>query len=317
MSTLITGDNPYKQELRRSLRLIDLIVYGLVFMSPISGFTVFGFVREASHGAIVPAYAIGCLSMILTGFSYAAMSRAVPVAGSVYHYARRSMGETFGFIAGWSILLDYILLPALMILLGGVVMNSAIPWVPVPAWVIIFLAFATTVNILGLKATTRADITVAVVLVGVVIVFVIAALFALHAGKGSGAVTLTPVFPPGFTLKLAVSGASVAVLTFLGFDAISTLAEEVSGGDTRVVGRATIICLAVMGCDPDERQLAAGGPIHRRADCRCGAGGFQNHRDANSVARIAGDVGGRVGHRCRFCNSSAGGGRASAVRNGA
>lgn len=247
MSTLITGGNPYKQELRRSLRLVDLIVYGLVFMSPISGFTVFGFVREASHGAIVPAYAIGCLSMILTGFSYAAMSRAVPVAGSVYHYARRSMGETFGFIAGWSILLDYILLPALMILLGGVVMNSAIPWVPVPAWVIIFLAFATTVNILGLKATTRADITVAVVLVSVVIVFVIAALFALHAGKGNGAVTLTPVFPPGFTLKLAVSGASVAVLTFLGFDAISTLAEEVSGGDTRVVGRATIICLAVMG----------------------------------------------------------------------
>jgi amino acid transporter len=237
----------YPQELRRSLRLIDLILYGIVFMSPIAAFAVFGFVRDASHGAIVLAYAIGCVAMMLTGLSYAAMARAVPVAGSVYHYARRSMGEALGFIAGWSILLDYILLPALMILLGGVVMNSAMPAVPVPAWVMLFLAFATIVNVLGLKAATRTDMAVAVALIGMVIVFIIAALFALRAGAGSGAITWTPVWPPNLTLSLAVSGASVAVLSFLGFDAISTLAEEVSGGDTRAVGRATIVCLVVMG----------------------------------------------------------------------
>jgi amino acid transporter len=237
----------YPQELRRSLRLIDLILYGIVFMSPIAAFAVFGFVREASHGAIALAYAIGCTAMMLTGLSYAEMARAVPVAGSVYHYARRSMGEAVGFIAGWSILLDYILLPALMILLGAVVMNSAVPVVPVPVWVLLFLTFATIVNVLGLKATTRTDIAIAAVLIGIVVVFVIAALFALRDGAGAGAITLAPVWPPGLTLSLAVSGASVAVLSFLGFDAISTLAEEVSGGDTRAVGRATIICLVVMG----------------------------------------------------------------------
>lgn len=237
----------YPQELRRSLRLIDLILYGIVFMSPIAAFAVFGFVRDASHGAIALAYAIGCFAMMLTGLSYASMARAVPVAGSVYHYASRSMGEAVGFIAGWAILLDYILLPALMILLGGVVMNSAAPAVPVSAWVLLFLTFATIVNLLGLKATTRTDIAIATVLVGIVIVFVIAALSALHAGAGAGAVTLAPLWPAGLTLSLAISGASVAVLSFLGFDAISTLAEEVSGGEVRSVGRATLICLVVMG----------------------------------------------------------------------
>src|SRR5690349_3594154 len=212
----------YPQELRRSLRLIDLILYGIVFMSPIAAFAVFGFVRDASHGAIALAYAIGCFAMMITGLSYAAMARVAPVAGSVYYYASRSMGEAVGFIAGWSILLDYILLPALMILLGGVVMNSAVPVVPASVWVLLFLTFATIVNLLGMKATTRTDIAIATVLIGIVIVFVIAALSALYAGAGAGAITLAPVWPAGLTLSLAVSGASVAVLSFLGFDAIST-----------------------------------------------------------------------------------------------
>jgi len=237
----------YKQELRRSLRPLDLVLYGIVFMSPIAGFTVFGFVHQAAHGAVALAYIVGCLAMILTGLSYAAMAQAVPVAGSAYHYARQSMGETCGFLAGWAILLDYILLPALMILLGGVVMNSAIAAVPVAAWVVIFLAIATTVNVLGLRVTTRADMTIAVLLISVVVVFIVAALLALHAGKGNGGITTTPLLPTdGLTLKFVISGASIAVLSFLGFDAISTLAEEVSGGDTRAVGRATLVCLAVM-----------------------------------------------------------------------
>lgn len=238
----------YKQELRRTLRLIDLVLYGIVFMSPIAIFAVYGFVREASQGMVVLAYLIGCLAMILTGLSYAAMANAVPVAGSVYHYARSSMGQASGFIAGWAILLDYVLLPALMILLGGVVLNSAIPAVPVEAWVVIFLVISTTVNLLGIKITTRADMIIAAILVAVVALFVLSGLAVLYGGAGAGRLTLTPLLPPeGVSMSLAVAGASVAVLTFLGFDAISTLAEEVSGGDSRVVGRATIVCLLIMG----------------------------------------------------------------------
>jgi amino acid transporter len=235
-------------QLRRSLRLIDLILYGVVFMSPIAAFAVFGFVRAAAHGAIVMAYVIGCLGMMLTGCSYAAMARVVPVAGSAYHYAHRALGPAWGFIAGWSILLDYILLPALMILLGAVVMNSATPAIPVPLWVMTFLTLATVVNVLGLKVTARVNMVIAVALTVVVGIFIVAAFYALDSGRGSGSLTVAPLLPPGgLRLSSAVSGASVAVLSFLGFDAISTLAEEVSGGDTRAVGRATLTCLLAMG----------------------------------------------------------------------
>lgn len=241
-------NSPYKQELRRALSLTDLVLYGIVFMSPIAVFAVYGFVRDASQSAVVVAYLIGCLAMVLTGLSYAAMAGAVPVAGSAYHYARASMGPSLGFIAGWAILLDYVLLPALMILLGGVVMNSAIPAIPVPAWVVIFLLIATTVNFLGIKVTTRADMVIAVILMAVVLLFVVAGVMALYGGAGAGRLTLNPLLPEGgLNWGLAVSGASVAVLTFLGFDAISTLAEEVSDGDSRAVGRATIMCLLIMG----------------------------------------------------------------------
>ena len=238
----------YKEELRRTLGLADLVLYGIVFMSPIAIFAVYGFVRDASQGTIVLAYLIGCLAMALTALSYAAMANAVPVAGSVYHYARASMGQAFGFIAGWAILLDYILLPALMILLGGVVMNSAIPSIPVEAWVIIFLAISTTVNFLGIKITTRADMVIATILIALVAVFIVSGLITLYGGTGAGRLTIAPLIPAGgVSWSLAVAGASVAVLTFLGFDAISTLAEEVSGGDSRVVGRATLLCLLFMG----------------------------------------------------------------------
>ena len=235
-------------QLRRSLRLIDLVLYGIVFMSPIAAFAVFGYVRAAAHGAVALAYVIGCVGMILTGCSYAAMARAVPVAGSVYHYASRSLGKAWGFIAGWAILLDYILLPALMILIGAVVMSAAIPAVPVAVWVLLFLLIATVVNVLGLKVTASVDILIALLLTGVVVAFIAGGLGALYAGKGAGALTWAPLLPPsGLKLSYAVSGASVAVLSFLGFDAISTLAEEISGGDVRAVGRATIVCLVVMG----------------------------------------------------------------------
>lgn len=240
-------DTGYKQELRRTLHLYDLVLYGIVMMSPIAVFAVYGSVQGAAGNGVVLAYALGCVAMMLTALSYAAMARSVPVAGSVYHYARASMGQALGFLAGWAILLDYVLLPALMILLGGVVMNTAIPQIPVPGWVVIFLVIATGVNLLGIKMTTRADTLIAIILVAVVILFVVSGLITLYGGAGAGRLTLNPLLPEGLNWNLVVTGASVAVLTFLGFDAISTLAEEVTGGDTGAVGRATIFCLLVMG----------------------------------------------------------------------
>ena len=103
----------YKQELKRSLSMFDLLIYGLVFIVPGAPVAVFGIIFNASHGMVPLVYLVGLVAMLFTALSYMSMARAIPVAGSVYAYAGQGLGSFAGYIAGWAILLDYLLLPAL------------------------------------------------------------------------------------------------------------------------------------------------------------------------------------------------------------
>ena len=141
----------YKQELKRSLTLFDLLVYGLIFISPTAPIAVFGIVYNASKGMVPLVYVIGLVAMVFTAFSYMAMSRAFPVAGSVYAYAGRSIGAFAGFIAGWAMLLDYLLLPTLTYVVCAIAMKTMIPGIPGWAWVVGLLALSTVVNYLGIE----------------------------------------------------------------------------------------------------------------------------------------------------------------------
>jgi amino acid transporter len=76
----------YKEELRRVLTTTDLVVYGMIFMVPIAPFAVYGFVWHDAKGMVPLAYLLGLVGMFLTALSYAAMSQAFPLAGSVYTY---------------------------------------------------------------------------------------------------------------------------------------------------------------------------------------------------------------------------------------
>src|SRR3954451_25389750 len=117
----------YKQELHRSLIFGDLLVYGLVFMVPIAPFGIFGGVFNGSGGMVALAYIIGMVAMMFTALSYAQMSQAFPMAGSVYTYAGRGIAAPVGFLSGWMILLDYVLVPGLLYLIASVAMHSLIP----------------------------------------------------------------------------------------------------------------------------------------------------------------------------------------------
>ena len=86
----------YQQELRRSLSFGDLLVYGLIFMVPIAPFGIFGSVYSGSGGMIALAYLVGMVAMMFTANSYAQMSRAFPMAGSVYTYAGRGISPPVG-----------------------------------------------------------------------------------------------------------------------------------------------------------------------------------------------------------------------------
>jgi len=232
--------------LRRSLSLGDLLVYGLVFIVPIAPFVIFGVVFNASKGMVPLTYLIGLVAMVFTALSYREMSASFPVAGSVYAYVGRGLHPAAGFLAGWAILLDYLLIPSLCYVAGAAAMHSVLPQVPQSLWIVAFIAFNTTINLLGIETTARASM---IFLVGELVVlgaFVVLGVIAVSRGVGGAHLSLLPFYNPQvFQPGLIFSALSVAVLSFLGFDAISTLAEETKGG-ARVVGRATMyaLCLA-------------------------------------------------------------------------
>ncbi len=237
----------YRQELRRALTTKDLLIYGMVFMVPIAPYSVYGFVWEAAHGMVPLAYLLGLAGMIFTALSYAAMSGAFPLAGSVYTYAQRGLHEIAGFFSGWLILLDYILVPALLYLFSVVALRPLVPQVPGWLWLILFVSFNATVNLVGIELTARVNRYMLFMELATLALFVGFGLVALYGGAGAGHLTWAPLYNHGAFSWATVAGAtSVAVLSFLGFDGISTLSEE-NGGRPDAIARATVLSLLLVG----------------------------------------------------------------------
>ncbi|MFG1953956.1 APC family permease [Micromonospora sp. NPDC048830] len=259
----------YRQELSRQLRFRDLFAYGLVYMVPIAPMAIFGSVYAGSGGMVALAYAVGVVALVFTASSYAQMVRAFPMSGSVYNYAGRGISPPIGFLAGWVILLDYVLVPGLLYLVASVAMHSTVPAVPVWLWLLGFVAVNTVVNSVGIRMTAMVT---RIMLVGellVLAVFLVVAAGALAAGKGH--LGWDAFYNSDtFTWSVVAGAVSIAVLSFLGFDGISMLAEESKGG-SRQVGRAMVAVLVVAGVlfiaqtwlaamlVPDPDALLAGG----------------------------------------------------------
>jgi amino acid transporter len=237
----------YEQQLARTLSTRDLIVYGMIFMVPIAPYAIFGFVWNDAKGMVPLAYLVGLVGMFFTATSYASMSQAFPLAGSVYTYAHRGLHEVAGFFAGWLILLDYILVPALLYVISAVAMRGLLPSVPEWLWLLGFVVFNAYVNLLGIQFTSRVNWYLLILELGTLALFLTLGVIALAGGAGAGRLTLQPIYDPAVFSFATVAGAtSIAVLSFLGFDGISTLAEENKGGASGV-GRATLLALLLVG----------------------------------------------------------------------
>ena len=238
------ADDVPAPRLQRSLGYWDLILYGLAYIAPFAPLSTLGFVWQESHGLIVLAYLLGGVCMYFTARSYATMTEALPTAGSVYGFARSSLGAFPGFIAGWMILLDYLLIPAFVYVLMAVALETLLPGVDRGVWIVLLVAVTTGVNWFGITVTSRANFVSVALQVVILGGFVVLCVLALRAGKGNGGLTLKPVFDATvFDAGRIFSATSICIMSFLGFDAVSTLAEEVAGDDRRVVGRAIIMVL--------------------------------------------------------------------------
>lgn len=234
----------YKQELKRSMSLTDVVVYGLIYMVPMAPLAVFGIIYNFSNGMPALVYLVAAVAMVFSALSYREMAKRFPVAGSVYSYVRLGINRGVGFVAGWAILLDYLLLPALLSVFAAAAMTSLVPSIPEFVWVIVFVVLAAAVNLRGIRVTaTMNKIFLAIQLV-VLAVFVVGALVAVSQGRGH--FSLDPIFQAeGFSWAIVFGAIPIAALSFIGFDAISTLNEEAKGGG-QAVSRATMIVLVAV-----------------------------------------------------------------------
>jgi amino acid transporter len=235
--------------LRRSLGFRDLVVYGLLFIAPMAPVGVFGTLDAKSHGAVALVYVVATVAMAFTAFSYAQMVRVAPQAGSVFTYARVGLGEAPGFIAGWMAMLDYQLIPAVAYLFSGIAMNALVPSVSRWVWTALAVIITTLLNLWGVRAAARVGFAVLAMEIVVLLVFLASAIVVL-VRDGAERGWLSPLTGDGsrgaFALSAVVGAVSVAVLSYLGFDAIVSFAEEVTGGSAKVA-RAVLFCLALAG----------------------------------------------------------------------
>lgn len=231
--------------LRRALGVPSLVLFGLVYMVPLTVFTTYGIVTVESGGRVPLAYVVTLAAMIFTARSYARMAAAYPVAGSAYAYTQKAFGAPVGFLAGWSLLLDYLFLPMLNYLVIGLYLNAAVPAIPQWVIVVVTIVIVTVLNIVGIVSVARANVLIIAVQAIFIVVFLVMAVAAI---SGSGTVdVMAPFTGDGSIGGMApvLAGAAILCLSFLGFDAVSTLSEEAKDPKRdvpRAIMLATLIC---------------------------------------------------------------------------
>src|SRR5215472_924254 len=111
MLDLQQGESTSAPKLRRILSAWDLILYGIVAVTPSAPVTVFGEALLRSKGHAIDTILLAMVAMVLTAVSYGRMAAQYPSAGSAYTYVGRGLNAHLGFLAGWAMFLDYLLQP--------------------------------------------------------------------------------------------------------------------------------------------------------------------------------------------------------------
>ncbi|WP_231603368.1 APC family permease [Bacillus sp. FJAT-27231] len=242
MSVMNQGD----QSLKRVLRTRDLVIFGLIFISPNSAQSLFGGLTFTSGGHGVLAIYVGLIAMIFTAISYGKMASIVPKAGSTYSYATHSLNPTLGFIAGWAILLDYLIFPMLVYKLSSSFAIQLFSFIPLWVMLLVLIIPMTYFNYRGAKLSAHLNTVMLVIKLISVCLFVGFALYALTNEGGIGSLfDIKGIYhKESFSMNALIAGTSIAVLSYIGFDGITALAEDakVSG---KTVGRAAIITCVI------------------------------------------------------------------------
>jgi amino acid transporter len=233
--------------LKRVLTLPALIIYGIILVQPTAPMPLFGLAYDKANGHVVTLILIGMVAMLFTALSYGWMANAYPSAGSAYAYVSREIHPAPGYLTGWSMMFDYVMNPVICVIWcsKATVDLGVLPGVPVQAWFVAYALLFTGLNLRGIEASARTNAIIAAGLGVVIVLFFYAAIRHLVQNPPADAAALARPFydPATFSWKTLSSGAALAVLTYIGFDGISTLSEEVHNPRRNVLLATVLVCL--------------------------------------------------------------------------
>jgi putrescine importer len=233
--------------LRRTLTLWDLILYGVIVIQPVAPMSVFGVLSERGRGHVVTAILIAMVAMLFTGISYGRMARAYPSAGSAFTYVAQEIHPGVGYVTGWSMVMDYMLNPLICTIWCAQQAHDFAPHVPVWGWKVFFATVFTLLNIRGVKTSARINAGMAIGMGAVIaVIFVAAARYILgHPHDEPGFFTRPFYDPHTFSYGALFGCTSIAVLTYIGFDGISTLSEEAENPRRNILLATVLTCVVI------------------------------------------------------------------------
>ncbi|MBP6909627.1 MAG: amino acid permease [Candidatus Saccharicenans sp.] len=223
--------------LKKALRAWDLIAIGIGCIIGVGIFVLPG-VQAATHSGpgIILSFVIAALACACSALCYAELAAMIPVSGSAYTYGYTTLGELPGWIIGWDLILEY-MVAAIMVSTGwsayfvnllnnlGIALPTrwiASPWDKTPGIInlpaVLIVLLLTGLLIRGVKESSRANLVIVIIKVMIILFFIVLA--APHVNPENW----KPFMPFGF--KGVMTSAAIVFLAFVGFDAVSTVAEE-------------------------------------------------------------------------------------------
>src|SRR5579872_669567 len=246
--------------LRRTLTLWDLIFYGIVLIQPIAPVPLYGVAQKLSDGHFVTIILIALFAMLITAVSYGRMGALYPTAGSAYTYVGKGLNPHLGFLAGWAMILDYLLQPLInTVWISTALHERYVQQVPFVVWALLIAGIMTVLNLIGVKASARANKVLLAIMSVVVVAFIVLALKFLYGGQGwAGLFSLQPLYDPKtFNSHKILTATSFAALTYIGFDGVTTLAEDVENPKRNVLLAVVLTCIFAGVCSGIEAYLGA------------------------------------------------------------
>lgn len=272
--------------LNRTLRLWNLIIIGMVIIQPTAPMGIYGVISNKAHGHVVTTILIAMVAMLFTAISYGRMARVYPSAGSAYTYVGQEMHSSLGYVVGWGMVMDYLLNPLICTAFCAKAAMNILPGLSYYVWILIFAAFFTWVNLRGIKTSAQLNEALCAGMVIVVLIFLASVIRVLwHVHHNPGFFTLPFYQADTFHPASIFAGTSVAVLTYIGFDAVSTLSEEVENPRRNILLATVLVCLIT--------GLLSGLEVYA-AQLIWGAKPFPSNQVESAFAQVARQAGGAI-----------------------